>query len=1159
MKTKHLLTALALPAVFAACTAEDIVTEGASQAQRVALNENFKLDFGGVESRLSAGEPGEAFAFDFEKGDLVGGAIIDSYTGAQEPTTGTAFEKIDAVYSTQYFVSANQPFKFDGSDWTLEHTMVEGKYLFYYPYNTENNSRGAAKYSIPVMQDLSDKTTGKFNPKAAIEKYSMAVGYQFLDEEDLSASVELAPIFSYARVVMTLDNQYAGGEIEKIVLESKGNEFKLNGQLDNKEIEKIFRAKATGKEADGTTKFDWDNYNTTVKFELPSTATPFYNEDFNKGSNVIVGKVPAGTKMTKDAQNNHTFETYLVVPAQAMTGNIVAYLYTTDGKIYSNNVEYKNNLTFNRNTPKKLTVNLEANIGAVPYVIASQEDWNNSVSMLSKDETAEFIIADEKFAIDNESKFPKNAKIIVDKVAVSGNNVTMKNIYVKEELTVNKGVKLNADATLAAKKIVNEGEVVFAEIPEVESKAALTTEKLNKFIAANYWISEIENEGTLTIENDAKLTSYQWSINATTDEFEVTNEPVELGLKLDNKKGGIVSNAGTITIWGSNEGTITNTGAINIFEGVEATTGTATPAAEPVKIGFTNEAREYGPADEDGNKEVINEPKIDNAATGEIRATVGDLTNKSLIVNAGILSCGNNEGLIKNDKDGEGNPAVIDAKANSITLISTSENGKVIVYALKQANMAINDGKGIVEYTANADINIDGSNVTNVIATASIKITQGSKTDDIANGALKNLKVTADATITVVAPEDNAFSFTSIEVAEGKKMTLGSSLKTTELIVNEKASVVVPVELTLEVTGDNNAETGVDKFVNEGTIVVTGILKAENILKEQGGVVLDNGGTGSIFWELEGDKLALSTAKTAYETAMKTAVAEYALAGAETGAEFFGFNLNDSLTAWTNVAAATAAQRGAANYFEASRKNGALKTAYDEYLAAFVKVNPNATDAQKPKFLDYYASAVNNYITTVKATAAYTTDLKDYKIAVPAATADEVNFFVATKRASILTATTATDNVTVSAETNALNAFKAKIAADNTLDVATRVVLCSEGTYSNISSYIPDYVFAFESNNAYKLWKNHIAKNQSAWNIPTTLSGFTAWVKGVADWTESVLATKGADEKLVHAFIVDNNYAVYLESTNWKYTDKTIAEMLSFAKEELNITVTTQP
>ena len=293
MKTKHLLTALALPAVFAACTAEDIETLGVSQVERAALNENFKLNFGGIESRLSAGEPGEAFSYSFEKGDLVGGAIIDQFTpAASTPTTQEAYE---AQYGVVDFVSANQPFAFDGSKWTLEHTMVEGKYLFYYPYNDANNSRGAAQFSIPVMQDLSDKTTGEFSPKAAIERYAMSIGYQFITKDDLYAKGDLRPIFANARIIAQLDNAYAGGEVEKVVLQST-TAFNLAGQLNHKEIERIFKESTTVK------NFKWSTYNKTAQFAITDTEADYYDEKLNVTSPVIVGKVPAGATLQTDAQ-----------------------------------------------------------------------------------------------------------------------------------------------------------------------------------------------------------------------------------------------------------------------------------------------------------------------------------------------------------------------------------------------------------------------------------------------------------------------------------------------------------------------------------------------------------------------------------------------------------------------------------------------------------------------------------------------------------------------------------------------------------------------------------------------------------------------------------------------------------------------------------------
>ena len=78
MKTKHILTALALPAMLAACTAEDIVSESSSvQMDRAKLSENFVLKVGvdGVESRYDA----NGGAPKFETGDKIGAALIDQY------------------------------------------------------------------------------------------------------------------------------------------------------------------------------------------------------------------------------------------------------------------------------------------------------------------------------------------------------------------------------------------------------------------------------------------------------------------------------------------------------------------------------------------------------------------------------------------------------------------------------------------------------------------------------------------------------------------------------------------------------------------------------------------------------------------------------------------------------------------------------------------------------------------------------------------------------------------------------------------------------------------------------------------------------------------------------------------------------------------------
>lgn len=67
MKTKHLLTAIMLPAAFAACTNEDIegISQGAQGVEGRKLVENVTLNVGnGVESRLAYGN-----GYTWEAGD----------------------------------------------------------------------------------------------------------------------------------------------------------------------------------------------------------------------------------------------------------------------------------------------------------------------------------------------------------------------------------------------------------------------------------------------------------------------------------------------------------------------------------------------------------------------------------------------------------------------------------------------------------------------------------------------------------------------------------------------------------------------------------------------------------------------------------------------------------------------------------------------------------------------------------------------------------------------------------------------------------------------------------------------------------------------------------------------------------------------------------
>ncbi|MBE6276592.1 MAG: hypothetical protein E7096_09700 [Bacteroides sp.] len=750
MKTKHLLTALALPALFAACTADDIESVSVNQTERVALNENFKLNFGGVESRLSAGKPGEALAIDFEVNDKVGGAIVDTYDG-------TSYTVVD-------YVSTNHPFVNDGSSWNIEHTMVEGNYLFYYPYNENNHSRSAASYSIPVMQELTDKVTGEFNPKAAIEKYAMAVGHQFLDKEDLSASVELAPIFSYARLVLKLDNTYAGGEVDKVVLQAAEEDaFQLNGQISNKKVSEIF---AAIEKADDNDEVDaiWAANKQTANFALDAKTgdkdNAYYKEELNKTSKVMVGKVPAGVSLKVDAQNNKTFETYMVMPAQTVDSDLKVYLYMTDGRVFVNDdASFSSDLIFNRNTPKKVEVSMVKS-ESVPYIVTSEEDWNDYVAMMGKT-PADFIIAGEDFTITNTIKYPtaKEAVITVKSaLKITGDNVTMKNVKAEGVVTVAEGAVLNTNETAEYAKIDNEGTLNIKKVTDKDGDV----EVYNLPIVYN------NVNATLNVEDDAEVAMYLLNENET---------------KTEDMAHGLVVNNGTITFSenSSNAGEIINNGAL---------TGSLTNNAT-----YTNVK----------DKDIKFTPSITN--NGEIFAS----------------DAWNNKGLIINAKDAEitvskfgsaafNNAGVMKLAEGSHCLITDNAGGELILAALNQSGWAVENANGTIAYTTQAsdagkayDFETTGKGITKIYVNGNLGITK--------KGALSSVVVEKDATLAMPKGETIAY----LEISENVDAIVNAyddenAAYVTTLKVNEGA--------TLTINKDNTFQCETVK--NEGTVYVGG-------------------------------------------------------------------------------------------------------------------------------------------------------------------------------------------------------------------------------------------------------------------------------------------------------------------------------------------------
>lgn len=748
MRTKHILTALVFPALFAACTADefnDSINNG-STAERAQLSENFKLNFDGADTRFSAGDPDESLYFTYEVGDTIGGAIADQYFG------GDRYEVVN-------YISTNHPFVRNAAgEWVINHTMVEGNYLFYFPYNENNHSRGAVHYSIPVLQDLTGED-GKFNPKAAVEKYNMGVGLQFLDKEDLSASLTLANIYGYAKLQLKLDNTYAGGEVDKIVLQDNDRGFALNGQISNGKVASLFKSS----DPDAL-----KNATTTAEFSIASGES-FYDATLNNTSSVMVAKVPAGTTLKADAQNNKTFETYIVMPA-ATGYDVNVYLYMADGSVYE-----AENVTFDvlRNKIKTVSENL-VHAENAPYVVTSEKDWNEYVALLSKDDKAEFIIAGDDFSITNDIKYPTNGATITieGEVKVSGDDVTMKNVTA-EKIVIEEGAKLTTDATLHVCKWTSSNSYVWGEVYNYGKLVVAKAEVEGKTVVYGKDIIGLCNVynmpgATLVVDKDAQA------------QFTLYNQ-------IENKEAlnhGTVEINGMLTLNGASEnsGVITNNGSLRGL--------------------FTN------------NDEVVY-PK--GASADKIKNSfMPTIVNNNEIFATGVVT---NNGLVENNKNAEiscskvgyatfTNNGTIDLADGSRMLI-TDNNSEVILETLNQANWSIEGAQGIVAYSTTASdagksYNFEsvGKGITKLYVNGSLGITK--------MGNVKDIEIAENATLSLT--KGLSLSSTMI-VKEG----VDAVIVTENAIVN---NLIVEKGATVTINKDNNLTA--TTVANYGTVYVGG-------------------------------------------------------------------------------------------------------------------------------------------------------------------------------------------------------------------------------------------------------------------------------------------------------------------------------------------------
>lgn len=795
MRTRHILTALALPALFAACTADEFESANFEQGlqERAKLSKDFVLKTGNSVDTRYAVEGDAGISFTYEQGkDSIGAAIIDQY----DPNEADKPENWDVIPS----LAGNFPFVYQGGDeWKSDYELGVGHYMFVYPYNKSDNNRAAVKYELPVIQKMYETEDGPQVLNAAIEQGNKAVAVTLLKEGETLADVSMKNLFTYPKITINFDNGEKVTTVSQVVLKAKGTQkFIVKGGFDHERVAALFGWNSDYTDFSGDDDFwnsatksvDWDKVDTYDFLLQSGGAYEAYGKP--ETSDYIIVKFPNNTKVKLDAntQNKYVEARFMMPSLEDFTADnkITMYVYTDNGiyeadfkessfsfKSTTSNDAKKYALQRSRGNALTLkALNSSDKEDDVDNIVTTVEDWNALVDTYGNTTVDQDIaIVGTDFAFNENVKMPSKCVFTINTDVTVDGEATISNVTVNGTVTVEEGATLTTSGSFTATKVENNGTMNIAVVT------------VNNQVQDYDEVTAIENNATLNVVEGAKAT-----------------------FMLTNNKGAKVENEGTLTVdnGSANYGTIDNNATLN-------------------SEGLTNAAREYNTAGK-----VINEPTINNAEGAKILAKSGEFINKSLIVNEGVLTCKNESGKIYNDKDDK-NAAVLDSKSGALTYITSNANGKIIVYSANTSNLTIgNEGTdGIVEYTtANAKEDFKNSLVNTVIASGNLAITEGD---------LNSLTFKKSATLTLGTTTTSA-TVSTLNVEAGTT-TLASNMTVNTLNVAKGAMIVVPEKITLTVSGTS--------ISNKGTILVGGTFVATKIEAVNGGSVEDNG-NGEITW-----------------------------------------------------------------------------------------------------------------------------------------------------------------------------------------------------------------------------------------------------------------------------------------------------------------------
>lgn len=576
MKTRHLLTAVVLPALFAACTSDEFNDNTNVNLQgRALLSPDFSItiDDGNVDTRFSWNE-GKFGWNAFTQNDKFSAGLVDDING----------NIVDKIQTNYIFSSA------DGSNYTTTSQMVEGTYFFYsYP-----GFEGVAKRDA-VPFDLTSQTKIDLNnPAKTVEENQLFVSPLYkLDAEHANIKLPLYFVSYWSTAGIRIKN--TSGEsfkIRRITLQGTGGTFAVKGVIDQSNIGDVLT-------------YEWNKE--IGEYALPEGTD---NKDL-KTLDIAISKQDDAA-ITVDCQayvleNGKDVTAYIQVPYASLTSATiditvevtksgVTTLKTVTANVVPNEVEETNPVVFKRGNTMPV-FGIENN-GLAAYEIDKARLAGASTAAGAYADSYEAFEEIFLAAANGEVKINNLGSLKVDdNVMYLLNSIAAKNVKFlnKIDITSENAATLNR-VEFAEGATVTKGNITLGDYVKLPANKILTIDEGAKVTigtgsnsAYNAATSRIVNNGTLTLGvADLKITEIENGANSEvviaedqtlkSDKIAKFNAPKSLtinenktlstnGVALTIGYGQSVTNNGTITPNAAtefvNNGTVINYGTIS--------------------------------------------------------------------------------------------------------------------------------------------------------------------------------------------------------------------------------------------------------------------------------------------------------------------------------------------------------------------------------------------------------------------------------------------------------------------------------------------------------------------------------------------------------------------------------------------------------------------